>query len=225
MWSSTLRILAVGVVPLERRHPDHDVGLLGGPVKDHEPLRRGGRSHALRPRPTEEDIAADLVSRLVEAAYHALHDGAVLDPAGRGYHDVGSAVMLAMERGDLVARCGANGFLEPQDVAPEGMTRVHGRIEQVVHFLGRFVAVHQYFLDDHLPFGFQLVLAQRRAPDDLRQDIQAEVGRFGQEPHVERRVLLGRERVQVAPHRVDKLGDLTCAAFSGPLEEQVLQEM
>ncbi len=105
------------------------------------------------------------------------------------------------------------------------MARVHGRIEQVVHFLGGLVAVHQYFLDDHLALGFELVLAQCRPPDDLREDVEAEVGRLSKEPDVKRRVLLGGERVQVSPDCVDQFGDLTGAALGGPFEQQVLQEM
>ena len=52
------------------------------------------------------------------------------------------------------------------------MPGVHGRIEQVVHLLGGLVAVHQYFLDDHL-------LGDRRFGEGLFDGMQG-MGRLFQ---------------------------------------------
>ena len=218
--------LAVGVVALERRHPDHDVGLLGGPVDDHEPLRRGRRGHALRPRPTQKHVPADLVSRLVEPAHHAFDDGAVLDSAGRGHHDVGRAVMLAVELGDLVARRGANGLLEPQDVPrPRGWPGYMAALNRswtssagssLCISISSTITCRSASSSSLRSAGPQMIserMSRPRSADSARS------------LHVKRRVLLGRERVHVAAHGIDELGDLAGAALSGPLEEQVLQEM
>jgi hypothetical protein len=98
------------------------------------------------------------------------------------------------------------------------VARVHGRIEKVVDLFGGFVAVHQDFVQDDLALGFELIGAQGRGPDDLGEDVEAEVDRTGQQPHVKGGVLLGRERVHIPAHGVDELGYLAGAALLGALE-------
>jgi hypothetical protein len=99
-----------------------------------------------------------------------------------------------------------------------------GGEETLGQILG-LVGLHEQFLEDHEPFGLDLVGPERGAPHDLGEDVQAELEIVGEEPHVERGVVLRREGVQLAADGVDRLGDVGGGAAVAALEQQVFEEV
>ena len=96
----------------------------------------------------------------------------------------------------------------PDDLTADRMIREHRRREHVVHeIVGRVVA-HADLFEDHLTLGLDVVGTQRRRPHDVGEDVEREREALIGNAHVERGELLGGERVHVAAHRLDLLGDL-----------------
>ena len=89
----------------------------------------------------------------------------------------------------------------------------------------RRVLDHLDLFDDHLLLAVHIVRVESRVEHDVGQDVERQRKVLVEDLDVVGRVLLGRERVQLAADRVHGLGDLLGAAAGGPLEEHVLDEV
>ena len=105
------------------------------------------------------------------------------------------------------------------------MPREHGRLPAFAGQVCGLVGVHQDLVQDHAALGLDVLGTQGRGADDLAQDIEPQVQVIREQADVEGRVLLRGERVAVAAHLVECLGDGGGGALLRSLEEQVLQEV
>ena len=191
--------VAVVVVPVDGPHAQHHVSLLGGPVHDDERFSPPIGRLAGRAEPT---------GRARETGLDAGQDAVVVEPPGRGHHDVGRPVVVPEEGRDLVTAHGRDGVLFAQHLSTQWVAGEQRLGEDFVDEVGRLVAVHQDLFEDHLPLRLDLVGPEGGRPHDVAQDVEPEVEVVAEHPDVERRVLLGGEGVDVAADGVDRFGDV-----------------
>ncbi len=113
----------------------------------------------------------------------------------------------------------------PSVSRPERVLRKERGLPPFRSQVGRLVGVHQDLVEDDGPFCLDVVGAQRRCPHDVAQDVEPERQVLGEQSHVEGRVLLRRERIAVAAHLVELLGDGGGGALLRALEEEVLEKV
>ena len=97
--------------------------------------------------------------------------------------------------------------------------------EQLVHEVVGRVLDHLDFFDDDLLLALDVVGAERRIADDVRQDVDGERQVLVEHLDVIAGVFLRGERVELAADGVDRLGDVFGGARAGALEQHVLDEM
>ena len=97
--------------------------------------------------------------------------------------------------------------------------------EQLVDEIVGSVLDHLDLFEDHLLLALDLVDRKRRVQHQVRQDVEGPRQVLVHHLDVVAGVLLRRERVEVAAHRVELLRDLLRAAPLGALEEHVLDEV
>ena len=169
------------------------------------------RAVAGRERPERvADGAADLVGA---------------DCPGDGDDGVAGAVLLRVEASDLVSSERHDRRTLAGGVAPQRMSFEDLPGELAVHHVVGRVVVHRQFLEDHLPFALDVAVADRGRRQHVAEQLDALDGVAGGEPAEERRVLLRRERVDVATDAVDGTRDLLRRAIGGALEQEMLEEM
>ena len=91
--------------------------------------------------------------------------------------------------------------------------------------LGRVVGVHGDLVQDHGALGVHILRRDQRVSDHVGEHVEGELGVTVQHASVEAGVLLGRVRVELAAHGLDRGRDLLRGATRSSLEEQVLQEV
>ena len=156
---------------------------------------------------------------------NVIGDALVVEIAGCGHHDVAGSVVGRVVVGDDVARHRGDGLARSEHRSTKRMMRKERRVRKLVHHIVRRVVAHADFLEDHVAFGLDLVGPEGRTPHDVGEDVQRQLEVVVRNPHVERGVLLCGEGVHVTADGLDRGGDVGRGALSGPLEEQVLQEM
>ena len=146
--------------------------------------------------------------------------------AGHGHDRVGGPVRAAPEGADGLRREGPDAGLVAADLATEGAVTEERGLEQDLAVLGRVVEIRTDLLDDDRPLVLDLPRRQRRAHDQLTQDVDRP-SRFparDADP-VDGRFAIGR-RVERATNALDGLADGTGRGIGRrPLERQVLHEM
>ncbi len=209
------------VAAREARDPDADVRLLCGAVP-HEGAAAGRR--LLAPGAQRGVVPVHPLPRRKVLLHQSRHR--IVLHVARSHHDeVPRDVMLLPEPPDLVAAPRRHRLYRPQHGPPQWVLAPHRLQEDVVHELVGRVLVHVDLLQDHLALGIEV----RRLDHRVLKHVAEEVHRHGhvavEDARVERRVLLGRVRVQVAADRIEGLGDVAGRARPRPLEEQVLKEV
>jgi hypothetical protein len=105
------------------------------------------------------------------------------------------------------------------------MTRPDPLREQVVDQVVGGVLHHLDLLEDDRLLLLDVVGGEPRVTEDVGEQIDREGQVLVEHAHVEAGVLLGRERVHVPPHRVDRAGDVLGRAGGGALEDQMLDQV
>ena len=182
----------------DRPHPVDDVGLLGRAPDHMQPL--GLRPGCGARRGRSPGLAGEAS---FEVGRHALV-GAV---AGHRDHHVARAVVVREEAAYVLRAECTHGRLGAERVAPERVAGEQRGLPLLGHQVRRLVGVHQDLVEDHGALGVDVGRAQRGVPHDLAQDVEPERQVLGEQADVEGRVLLGGERVAVAAHLVERLGD------------------
>ena len=109
-----------------------------------------------------------------QAAGHVVDDLGVGQVAGRGHDQVGRPVPVAVERGDGVAGHGGDRLLGAERLVAEPVPGEQ-RLEQAgVHDVVGGVLVHEDLLEDDLALGVDLGRAERRCPDHVDEQVEAE---------------------------------------------------
>ena len=196
--------------------PQADVALLDALVAHRQPRhhrRRGdGRRFAVR-------------RHVRERLRHQVADGPVLDVAGRRDHQVPGGVdpREVVAQGGAVD--GADGGGHAEDRTAQGVPRPEALREQLVHEVVGGVLDHLDLFEHHLLLARDLLGLERGAQQQVGEHIDGAGQVLVEHLDIVARVLLGRERVEVAADRVDLLGDVLRRAGRGALEEHVLDEM
>ena len=144
----------------QRRHAEHEVGLLGRPVQ-HPHRRRPGGS-----RPPAGLAVAEAAG---EAGGDALDHPVVVDVAGGGHDDVAGPVVVVVEAGDVVAAHGHDGVASPSTSRPTVWPGNSASAKSGVHEVVGRVLVHPDLFEDHLPLAVDLVGPEGRAPTRRRR--------------------------------------------------------
>ena len=97
--------------------------------------------------------------------------------------------------------------------------------EELVDEVVRRVLDHLDLFDDDLLLPLEILDAERRVADDVRQDVDGERQMLVEHLDVVARVFLGRERVELAADRIDRLRDVLRGSAGRALEEHVLDEV
>ena len=191
--------IAVGIIAAQRTHAEHHLRLLGRALEHGErsrcrlavvELTGGTRARAVA------DCLLDQVDHLV-----------VVEVPGRGDHHVARVVVAGVEAGDVVRVHGLDRLRRADHLAADRMLREHRFGEHVVHEVFRCVVVHPDLFEDHFAFRIDVFGPQRGSPHDVAEDLECELQALVGHAYIERRHLLGRERVHVATNRLDGLGD------------------
>ena len=211
---------AVGVVARDRAEPDREVGLLGRAPEHLERPRRRERRARRGP-----GVDRRRGQRAARPRFDQLDDAVVLEVAGRGDDHVRGVVVLRVVLDDRLARHRGDRLGRPEHRTAERVVGEDRLREQVVEQLVGRVVAHVDLFEDHLALGVHLLGVDGRRPDDVGEDVERELEPVVGDPHVERGVLVARERVHLAADRLDGLGDLERGAGRRALEEQVLEEV
>jgi hypothetical protein len=103
------------------------------------------------------------------------------------------------------------------------MVAEDGLREEVVHELVGRVLVHRDLLEHYLALGVDV--RKERHVDHVAHHVERTLEVVVGDAHVDDGVLAGRGRVQLAPERVEGLGNLLRAVGLRALEKQVLDEV
>ena len=160
-----------------------------------------------------------------EERLHAVDDIVVLEATGGRDDDVGRPVVVAEELGDVIAPQRRNRVHVAEHLAPERMAREDGIGEQRVNLVVGSVLRQGELFEDHFALGVDLGRAQCRLGQHVAQQLEAEAELVGRKARVVGGVLTGGERVHLAAHRVDGLGDVARASARRALEDEMLEEV
>jgi len=160
-----------------------------------------------------------------ERRRHLGHDVVVVDITGhrhgRGLAGVvGGEELANVGGGERAHRVALASGVATEAVSGEQLLR-EGAQGDIV----RGVVVHGQLFEDHLAFAVDVAVGQRRVREHIAEQLDPGVGVTGRHPAVVRRVLLGGEGVDIAPHAVDGAGDAARRAGRRALEQQVLEEV
>ncbi len=160
-----------------------------------------------------------------EALLHLGHDLVVIAGAGDRHDHRRRSVPAAEEVADVVGRDGLHRSARPRRLPAERVVREQGFGQQAVRDVLREVVVHRQLLQDDLALVVDVAVAQCRHGQHVTEELDGQRQVLRRHPAVVRRVLLGREGVDVAAHPIDRGGDGPGAARLGALEQQVLEEV
>ena len=104
-----------------------------------------------------------------------LDDLVVVHVPGRGDDQVGGLVAGAPERVDVLDGEGAHRFLVARDLPAERRVAEEALVEDVVDVLAGVVAVGADLLHDDVALAVDVLGAQQRPDDQLRQDVEGAV--------------------------------------------------
>jgi hypothetical protein len=114
-------------------------------------------------------------------------------------------VDVAEER---LARGAANGLLAPDDVPADRLVAVEERVVDAADVVPRRVEVHVHLLDDHALLAVDLLGVEFRVPEHVHEHVERDLAVLAGAAHVVPRVLLARERVELAADAVDLAPDV-----------------
>ena len=159
------------------------------------------------------------------AGAEQVEERVVLDVTGGHDHQAPRHVVALVEPPHLVTGGGGDALHRPQDGPAEWVVGPQRLVQQVVDQVVGRVLVHVDLFQDHLALGLEVRSADHRVLEHVGEVVDGHGEVAVPHPGVEARVLLGGERVDVAAHRVEGLGDVAGGSGLRPLEQQVLQEM
>ncbi len=146
-------------------------------------------------------------------------------PAGRHQDQVGRVVVLLEEAGDGGAVHGVDRLERAEHLAPQRVIAPQRLVRQRQHAVVALVLGLVELLEDDLALALHVVDVERRGGDHVGEQVEPHLGGGGRHPGVEGGVLVGGVGVELAAHRLDRLGDLAAGVAGGALEQQVLEEV
>ena len=149
----------------------------------------------------------------------------MLDVADRRHDQIGSRVGVGEVRAQPVLGQRFDGVLGAEDRPSERVTRPEILREQLMDEVVRRVLDHLDLFEDDLLFPADILAAERRVHDDVRQHLDGQRQMLVEDLEVVAGVLLGGERVHLAANGIDRLSDVLRAPCRGALEQHVLDEM
>ena len=148
------------------------------------------------------------------------------DGSGDAYDHALGRVPAVEVRDERVARRALHRLLAAEDVPAERVVAVHEVVEHAGYVVARRVEVHVHLLDDHALLAVDLLGVEARVAQHVDEHVECDVAALGGAAHVVAGDLLARERVELAPDRIDLRGDVARRRASlCPLEEHVLGEV
>ena len=160
-----------------------------------------------------------------EPLHHQVADALVLDVADRHDDQVRRDVGAAEEIQEDVAIEGRDRLGRAEDRPAQRVPVPEPLREELVDEVVGRVLDHLDLFEDHLLLALDVVGPEGRIEHDVGQDVPGVRQVLVEHLDVVARVLLRRERIEVAAERVDRLRDVFGGPGAGALEEHVLDEV
>ena len=97
--------------------------------------------------------------------------------------------------------------------------------EEIVDQIVRGVLDHLDLLEDDRLLLLDILRGEARVPQDVGQEVDGERQVLVEHAHVEAGLLLGRERIHLSAHRIDRPGDVLRRPGLRALEDEMLDQM